>query len=45
MKLYHPTKVYFENECAAKYSHEIIGKHALILTGRNSPNYWTIHMK
>ncbi len=36
MKLYNPTKVYFENECLAKYGHEIAGKRVLILTGRAS---------
>lgn len=36
MKLYNPTKVYFESECVRKHGQEIAGKHALILTGRNS---------
>lgn len=36
MKLYNPTKVYFEKDCVAKYGREIVGKHVLILTGRYS---------
>ncbi|MCH5199496.1 MAG: iron-containing alcohol dehydrogenase [Oscillospiraceae bacterium] len=36
MKLYNPTKVYFENGCVAKYGNEIVGKRILILTGKNS---------
>ena len=36
MKLYNPTKVYFEKDCAVNHGREITGRHILILTGRNS---------
>lgn len=36
MKLYNPTKVYFEKDCVAKYGGEIAGKRTLVLTGRHS---------
>lgn len=36
MKFYHPTKVYFENECVRKYGCEIGGSRVLVLTGRHS---------
>lgn len=36
MRLYNPTKVYFERDSVAKHGSEIVGEHVLILTGKNS---------
>lgn len=36
MRLYNPTRVYFEKDCVAKYGGEIAGKHILVLTGKSS---------